>query len=129
MLWIAYQLGDQDERREIDAILTILAVRQQGIAVGNDRIVLEPPPVEASNTGDILLGMVDYPGLVPYPVRLSYRELLRHVFLLGPSGTGKSTFIISLLRQLLRDRVPFWCVDFKRNYRCLLHDEHGQEVL
>src|SRR5262245_29213349 len=100
-LWIAYQLGNADDRREIDAVLTVLAVRQQGIAVGNERIVLEPPPLEVSGRGELLLGMVEYPGLTPYPVLLSYNELLRHVFLLGPSGTGKSTFIIGLLRQLL----------------------------
>lgn len=54
---------------------------------------------------------------------------MRHVFLLGPSGTGKSTLIISILRQLSQDRVPWWAVDFKRNYRCLLADPHGKATL
>src|SRR5687768_15146493 len=82
-LWIAYQLGDMEERREIEAVLTVLAVREQGIAVGNERIVLEPPPQDLSGKGELILGHVDYPGLTPYPVCLSYRELLRHVFFLG----------------------------------------------
>src|SRR5947199_8228111 len=84
-LWIAYQLGGPEERRDIEAALTILAVRQQGIAVGNERIVLEPPSPEVSAKGEVLLGNIDYPGLPSYAVMLSYRELLRHLFLLGPS--------------------------------------------
>jgi hypothetical protein len=42
------------------------------------------------------------------------------MFLLGPTGTGKSTMIIGILQQLLGDGVPFMGFDFKRNYRCLL---------
>src|SRR5262249_30673746 len=97
--------------------------------IGNERIVLEPPPRHLAAQGELFLGNVEYPGVTPYPVMLSYKELLRHLFLLGPSGTGKSTFVLGILRQLLRDNVPFWCVDFKRNYRCLLADEYGGDVL
>ncbi|MDX2154026.1 MAG: DUF87 domain-containing protein [Bryobacteraceae bacterium] len=128
-LWIAYQLGSNEERREIEAALTILAVRKQGLAIGNDRIVLDPIPAPLALDGAFLLGHCNYPGLAPYPVLLSRRDLLRHIFLLGPSGTGKSTFIIGVLRQLLKEGIPFIAVDFKRNYRCLLHDEYGESVL
>jgi hypothetical protein len=51
------------------------------------------------------------------------------LFILGPTGTGKSTFIIGLLRQLLADHLPFMVFDFKRNYRCLLADDHGADVV
>jgi hypothetical protein len=70
-----------------------------------------------------------YPSLAPYHFTLSRRDLLRHLFVLGPSGTGKSTLIIGLLRQFLRDKLPFWCVDFKRNYRCLLNDPFADQLI
>src|SRR6185295_1851382 len=66
------------------------------------------------------LGVLLYPGLAPAPVRVSRDDLLRHMFILGPTGTGKSTFILGLIQQLLKDRVPCWLFDFKRNYRCLV---------
>jgi len=63
---------------------------------------------------------VSYPGIPPYPFRVGRNELLRHIFILGPTGTGKSTLLLGLLLQLLVAPVPFMIFDFKRNYRCLL---------
>jgi len=120
-LWLEYQVADQDRRREIDEVLIILAVKRLGIGLGDERIVLEPPPESVIGDGEYLLGAVSYPGLEPRPFRVKRNELLRHLFLLGPTGTGKSTFILGLLQQLLADGKPFMAFDFKRNYRCLLH--------
>jgi hypothetical protein len=128
-LWIAYQVADKERRAQIEELLMILAVRKLGIALGDERIVLEPPPADLIGRGEYTIGNVEYPGLAPFPFRLSRNDLLRHVFLLGPSGTGKSTLIIGLLRQLSADRIPWWAVDFKRNYRCMLADPSGQDVV
>lgn len=128
-LWVAYQVADKDRRAQIEELLMILAVRKLGLALGDERIVLEPPPAGLIGRGEYTIGEVSYPGLAPYPFRLARNELLRHVFLLGPSGTGKSTLIIGILRQLCADTVPWWAVDFKRNYRCLLADTNGRQVV
>ena len=128
-LWIAYQLGDSSERRQIEELLTVLAVKHLGIAIGDEKIVLEPPRIGVVGKGEFLVGNVEYPGLPRYPFTLHRPELLRHIFLLGPTGTGKSTLIIGLLRQFLRDGLQFWCLDFKRNYRCLLDDKNGDAVV
>jgi hypothetical protein len=128
-LWIAYQLGTPMEKQSIEEVLTILAVQRLGIAIGDEKIVLEPPPREVIGAGEYQMGMIEYPGLLPYAFTLYRKDLLRHVFVLGPSGTGKSTLIIGLLRQFLRDKLPFWCVDFKRNYRCLLNDPFADQLI
>ncbi len=128
-LWIAYQLGDGEQRKRIEDTLTMLAVRRLGIAIGDEKIVLEPPTPGVIGGGEYTIGTIAYPGLAPYPFTLHARDLLRHVFVLGPSGTGKSTLIIGLLRQCLAAGLPFWCIDFKRNYRCLLHDPHARALL
>lgn len=123
-LWIEYQVADVERKREIEEALLRVAVKNLGIGLGDERIVIEPPLANAVSDGDYKLGDVSYPGLDPYPCRVRRNDLLRHIFLLGPTGTGKSTFILGILRQFLSDRVPFMVFDFKRNYRCLLGAEH-----
>jgi len=124
-LWVEYQVADVERKREIEEVLTRLAVEKLGIGLGDEKIVLEPPPAGAIGDGDYFLGWVSYPGLDAYPWRIRRSELLRHLFLLGPTGTGKSTFILGLLQQLLADSQNFMVFDFKRNYRCLLHAAEG----
>jgi Helicase HerA, central domain len=126
-LWIEYQVADVDRKREIEEALLRVAVKHLGIGLGDERIILEPPTASAVSDGVYRLGDVSYPGLDPYPCRVRRNDLLRHVFLLGPTGTGKSTFILGLLQQLLADGRPFMVFDFKRNYRCLLADDGGSE--
>jgi hypothetical protein len=128
-LWVAYQLGTPQEQRAIEEVLTILAVKRLGVAIGEEKITLDPPSPAVIAGGEYTIGAVSYPGLAPYPFTIRRQDLLRHMFLLGPSGTGKSTLIIGLLRQLLGDGVTFWSVDFKRNYRCLLNDENAGTLL
>ena len=128
-LWIEYQIADEKRKREIEETLTILAVKRLGISLGDERIVLEPPSEDVIASGDYAVGHVSYPGMAPYQFRLERKNLLRHVFILGPTGTGKSTLIIGLLKQFLADRTPFMVFDFKRNYRCLLKAEHADDLV
>lgn len=119
-LWLEYQMADVERKREIETLLTLLAVKRLGMALGDERIVLDPPPPGLIGAGEYTIGDVSYPGLDAYPFRVGRNELLRHCFILGPTGTGKSTLILGLLQQLLLDGCPFMVFDFKRNYRCLL---------
>ena len=128
VLWLDYQLADVERKIEIEQILTLLAVKRLGIAVGDERIVLEAPPAGVIGRGDYEVGLVEYPGLPGYPFRVGREELLRHMFILGPTGTGKSTLILGLLQQLLLDGKSMMVFDFKRNYRCLL-DAPGAAAL
>ncbi len=119
-LWFEFQLADQDRKQEISNLLTVLAIKRLGIGIGEERIVLDPPPADLIGRGAYTIGTISYPGIAGYDFRLAPAELLRHLFILGPTGTGKSTLILGLLQQVLLDGVPFMVFDFKRNYRCLL---------
>ena len=119
-LWVAYQIATPDERREIEELLTILAIIKQGMMIGDERLVLDAPPPGLIGAGEFAIGMVSYPGLSAYPWRVQRNELLRHFFILGPTGTGKSTLVLNLLLQIQAAVIPFMIFDFKRNYRCLL---------
>lgn len=127
--WIAYNSDTPKGKAQLLQDLNLLAIMVQEQRVGDRRIYLEPPREEISSGGAYTIGSVVYPGISPYPFTLHRNELLRHVFMVGPSGTGKTTLIIGLLRQLLGDGVPFCCIDWKRNYRCLTKDPAGQDVI
>jgi energy-coupling factor transporter ATP-binding protein EcfA2 len=129
ILWLEYQTADVERKREIDALLTLLAAKRFGSSIGEERLILDAPPADLIGRGDFTLGDVAYPSLAPYPFRVARNELLRHVFILGPTGSGKSTLLLGLLMQLQAAGVPFVVFDFKRNYRCLLHLERRRTVV
>ncbi|GEM_PF-789316 len=128
LLWIEYQTADVVRKKEIEELLTLLTVKFIGVTVGEERVLLKPPPAEVIGQGEYFLGRVIYPGLRAHPFRIQHAELLRHVFLLGPTGTGKSTMLLNLLLQFLREGKPFMVFDFKRSYRCLLRSRKAKEL-
>lgn len=120
VLWIEYQTCDVERKREIDELLMLLAVKHLGISIGDEKLVLDAPPAALIGEGEFTIGMVSYPSISPYPFRVKRNELLRHLFILGPTGTGKSTLLLNVLLQIQAAGAPFMVFDFKRNYRCLL---------
>lgn len=128
-LWIEYQTADVERKREIDELVTILAIKRLGMMIGDEKLVLDAPPAWLIGDGEFTIGSVSYPGLPPYAFRVGRNELLRHLFILGPTGTGKSTLLLGLLVQLLAARVPFMIFDFKRNYRCLLRAPSSDDLV
>jgi hypothetical protein len=120
LLWIEYQTAGVERKREIEEYVTLLAVKHLGLAVGDEKLVLDAPPANLIGDGEFTIGDVSYPSIPPYPFRVRRNELLRHVFILGPTGTGKSTLLLNVLVQIQEAQIPFMVFDFKRNYRCLL---------
>jgi hypothetical protein len=66
-----------------------------GLALGAARLV--PPPMDMARRG-LVLGESTYPG-TPKPLVLTTEDRLRHLYLLGPTGTGKTTLIANLALQ------------------------------
>lgn len=60
--------------------------------------VLLPPPKHSKLTPERVVGIATAPGF-DQAVGLSARDSLRHLWLLGPNGTGKSTLLLNLLVQ------------------------------
>jgi len=129
LLWIEYQTADVERKREIEEYLTLLGVKKLGLAVGDEKLVLDAPPAALIGEGDFTIGMVSYPSIPPYPFRVKRNELLRHIFILGPTGTGKSTLLLNILVQIQAARIPFMVFDFKRNYRCLLRASGNESLI
>lgn len=129
LLWIEYQTADVERKREIEEYLTLLGVKKLGLAVGDEKLVLDAPPAALIGDGEFTIGMVSYPSIPPYPFRIRRNELLRHIFILGPTGTGKSTLLLNVLVQIQAARIPFMVFDFKRNYRCLLRAPGSESLI
>lgn len=129
LLWIEYQTADVERKREIEETIMLLATKKLGIAIGEEQLVLDAPPPGLIGAGEFTIGNVSYPSIPPYPFRVARNELLRHIFILGPTGTGKSTLLLNLLVQVQAAGVPFMAFDFKRNYRCLLRAPGAQRLV
>jgi hypothetical protein len=125
-LWFEYERGDPKRKARIKDIVLVLAVKHLGIAPGDEKIRLEPPPPEVIGGGPYVVGSVLYPGKAPCTFTLYPEELLQHVFVLARSGSGKTSWLLYLLEQL----TVSWCaLDWKRNYRVLLHHPRLQDLL
>ena len=117
----AYTLGSPETRRALEAWLQLHAERLVGKRVGESPALLAPPE-PGSVDGPFVLGTVMYHDREMYPVGIDERALMAHMGVFGRTGTGKTNFCLSLLKQLKQKGVPFLIFDWKRNYRDLLAD-------
>jgi hypothetical protein len=70
--------------------------------------------------GEYVLGNVSYPPGKEYAVfGLREQEWIRHVLILGMTGTGKTNLVFQILNELQQHHKPFLVFDWKRNYRDL----------
>ncbi len=71
------------------------AVAVPGLALGGCRLVAASPAIPRSGTA---IGDSNFPG-DPRPLALDTQARLRHVQVLGPTGTGKSTLLVNMAVQ------------------------------
>ena len=57
-----------------------------------------PPHIEMPHRGTVL-ALSTYPGMTNRPLALGITDRLRHCWLLGPTGVGKSTLLANLIVQ------------------------------
>lgn len=70
-----------------------------------------PPPHGVSTSG-VTVAMSNYPGL-ERPLRLSRTDRLRHLYVVGPVGVGKSTLLANLAVQDMRNGDGLVLIDPK----------------
>jgi hypothetical protein len=59
---------------------------------------LLPPAIHMPHTGTVV-AMSTYPGMTNRPLALTASDRLRHAWILGPTGVGKSTLLANLIIQ------------------------------
>jgi hypothetical protein len=67
-----------------------------GLARGTAR---QLPPFQAMPTRGLVVGASNYPGLTGRPLALGTTDRLRHTFVLGPTGSGKSWLLARMILQ------------------------------
>jgi len=85
-----------------------------------DVIKLEKPPFFKSRKGRIKIGRVMEKTQKKHKFILSLKDLEKHMFICGATGTGKSNFVQNFLINFSkRYNVPFLLVEFKGEYHFL----------
>jgi hypothetical protein len=85
-------------------------IQAPGLVLGTARQL--PPPPDLPRKG-LVVAYSNYQGLTSRPLALRRDDRLRHLHLLGPTGSGKSTEIINLAIQTARDGDGMFVIDPK----------------
>lgn len=85
-------------------------VQAPGLVLGLARQVSPPPDLPRSG---LVLAHSNYPGLTGRPLALRQADRLQHLWMLGPTGTGKSTLIANMAIQDARAGYGMVVIDPK----------------
>jgi len=86
------------------------------------------PNVAESGAGGYLLGTVKSGGREFHDFRLQTEDLMRHVSVLGMTGSGKSTTAISIVRQVAEAGLPVLVLDWHNEYGGVVAGVGGKVV-
>jgi archaellum biogenesis ATPase FlaH len=109
---------DFKKRFQIENLMDMLiANKVPGLQM--DQILLPPPDMNML-CGDYLIGKISYPGNANGIFGIREKEWIRHCGIFGKTGSGKTTLMVRILKELCEKDKPFLIFDYKRNYRDLL---------
>jgi len=120
---------DFKKRFQIENLMDIL-IAQNVPGLQMDQILL-PPPDGKELSGEYPIGQINYPNNKNRIFGLREKEWIKHCGIFGKTGSGKTTLMVSILKELCRKDKPFLIFDYKRNYRDLLKhpDFENQNIL
>jgi len=117
----AYLLADEETRKRILEMIDTLKAAIFSDKDLKNSVLMEPPPADIINVGDMEFGVVLYGKKRLYPIMVNKDMFLTHVGIFGSSGYGKTNLSQWLVTNLAKLEVPVIIFDFsKRNYRDLL---------
>ena len=122
-LWYFYLAQDERGKRSFEQDIQIIAekaLRKEPLK--NSQILLNPPSFEKS-VGLFHLGDIYYNNKKLYPLNLNPSDFAKQVGIFSITGEGKTNTAMSLALQLLKYRIPFLVIDWKRSWRDLLSYE------
>lgn len=109
---------DFKKRFQIENMIDMLIAKHvPGLQM--DQILLPPPDAEQSS-GEYPIGRINYPGNRNSIFGVREKEWIKHCGIFGKTGSGKTTLMVKILKDLCDKDKPFLIFDYKRNYRDLL---------
>lgn len=120
---------DFKKRFQIENLMDML-IAQKVPGLQMDQILLPPPDMKMLY-GDYPIGKISYPGNANSIFGIREKEWIRHCGIFGKTGSGKTTLMVRILKELCEKDKPFLIFDYKRNYRDLLKhpDFEKQNIL
>jgi energy-coupling factor transporter ATP-binding protein EcfA2 len=117
-LLLVYTL-ENDEKEKVKQEIDSLIDEFSNQALLSKKPLLECPTREEA-FGEIELGRVMQGGRLLWSFGLTREELNQHLLITGRSGCGKTTLIVQIIRELIRENIPFLIFDYKLDYRALI---------
>ncbi|MBN4081228.1 DUF87 domain-containing protein, partial [Caldithrix abyssi] len=106
------------EEKENKDLLRLLADKNAKISY-HEKIRL-PPPEKEKLSGMYKIGQVIYPERDYGEFGLREDEFIKHILIVGMTGTGKSNLSFHILKELSKQKKPFIVFDWKKSYRDLM---------
>lgn len=116
-LWVLYLAEDDDGRRELASDIQLIA--EKFLNKGDKQILLNPPSKEDA-FGLFYLGDIQYNRKSLYPLCLAPEDFIKQIGIFSITGEGKTNTAMLLALQLLKYKIPFLVVDWKRSWRNLI---------
>ncbi len=125
----AYLLGDEKTRKRIFEMVDAVKAAVFSNRELHGSVLLEPPPREVAESGEIVLGNVLYGRKRMFSFSIPKDSLLMHTAIFGSSGYGKTNISYRLADAISSSGTPVVIFDFsKRNYRDLLSTHLKERV-
>ena len=118
-LMAAFHQGSSiKDRLQAGGVIDLLYQRYCRPDLAKPDVILRPP--SETPAGELTLGTIKYRDSPYGSVRITQKELTRHMGIWGTTGSGKTNLVHVLVDQLLENRIPFTLFDWKQNFRSLL---------
>lgn len=108
-----------EEKNEISQLLS--ALYQKNLSKLLEQGILLEPPEENIIKAEYALSPVSYAGKKLHLFGLREKDWPRHVCITGMSGSGKTTFAFSVLKNFIEKEKPFLVFDWKKSFRPLMN--------
>src|SRR5436853_144260 len=108
-LWIEYQTADVERKREIDELVTILAIKRLGMMIGDEKIVLDAPPAINALTSPPGVEFEEWADALTDTISTSYllmqgaRNVLKEGLLQAHERHGKDATLAHAYQLLARE--------------------------
>ena len=118
MLWYAYLTHSKPGQEELERIIRILEVKYFKKNLEKEKVCLDPPDIRDS-FGSYYLGKVIYNEKELFPLYLNQEDFIKQIGIFSITGEGKTNISQLLAIQLLKNKIPWLVIDWKRSWRNL----------
>jgi len=127
-LWKVYLIEDNNGKREIEQMMQILYNQTFPESYNEElKSTLFPPPSEKAR-GEYPIGNITYTKRELYPFGLREQDWIKHMLIVGASGSGKTNLCFQILKNFFYKDKPFLVFDWKRNYRDIIKQDEAKNV-